>query len=119
MKFTESHEWVKQNENSAYIGITDHAQKEVGEIVFIELPKVGDRLIPGQEFCVIESSKAAADIYSPISGEVIEVNETLKKNPSLLNESPEEKGWICKVALSNPTEYDHLLDKIAYSELIS
>ena len=94
MKYTESHEWVNSDKDSAKIGITDHAQEELGEIVYVELPEVGTEIKSGEEVAVLESTKAAADVYSPVSGKIIEVNEKLNDNSSMINESPEDDGWI-------------------------
>ncbi len=115
MKFTESHEWIKvEGEDQGIIGISSHAKNELGEVVYVELPEVGKKVHAGEELCVVESSKAAADIYSPVSGTILEVNSELSANPSMVNVSPEEKGWICKISLSNREELASLLDKEAY-----
>ena len=108
MYFTPSHEWVRVDGHLGTVGISDHAQKELGEIVYIELPKVGQSIRANQEACVLESTKAAADIYSPVSGQVVEVNEHLKQNPSLINRFPETDGWLYKLKLTDLRELDHL-----------
>lgn len=116
MKFTESHEWIVVNDEEGIIGISSHAKNELGEVVYVELPKVGTEVRAGDELCVVESSKAAADIYAPVTGTITEVNSSLSENPSILNESPEGKGWICKISLSSKEELDSLLEKEAYEK---
>jgi glycine cleavage system H protein len=115
MKFTDSHEWVTTD---GLVGITAHAQKELGDIVFVQLPEVGTKLTAGKEAAVLESTKAAADIYAPVSGAVIAVNEALQDNPSLLNTDPEKAGWLFKVTLEAPSELERLLNKEQYEELL-
>lgn len=117
MKFTKSHEWIKIEDGNGVMGITKHAQQELGEIVYVDLPKVGDEVKQDEEICVVESTKAAADIYSPVNGKIIAINENLANNPALLNESPEEKGWLCKIALSDNEQYDSLLGPSEYESL--
>ncbi|MEX1012990.1 MAG: glycine cleavage system protein GcvH [Waddliaceae bacterium] len=119
MKFTDTHEWVANEGDAAIIGITDHAQDELGEIVYVELPEVGKHIEAGEELAVLESTKAAADVYAPVSGEVIEVNAALEDNPELINNSAQENGWICKLKLTNPEEMDELLDAEAYKQILS
>lgn len=114
MHYTESHEWVHLEGNVATVGITRHAQQELGDIVFVELPKVGSLIKAGDEVAVLESTKAAADIYTPISGKVIHVNEALKKDPTLLNKDPEKAGWIFQVEPSSLEEFTSLLTKENY-----
>lgn len=119
MKYSESHEWVLIENETAVVGISKHAQKELGEVVYVELPKVGDVVEAGKEAAVLESTKAAADIYSPLSGTITEVNELVKENPSLLNSSPENEGWIFKIAPSDLSQLDSLLDQSQYLHLTS
>jgi glycine cleavage system H protein len=119
MQFTESHEWIVVKGKVGTVGITDYAQKELGEIVFIELPKVGQILKINQETCVLESTKAAADVYAPVSGKVIEVNEALKANPAALNKAAESEGWLFKLELSNSKELDHLMSREKYHSITS
>ncbi len=116
MKFTESHEWIELegNDNVAAVGVTDYAQKELGEIVYVELPEVGKTVKGGEEAAVLESTKAAADVYSPASGMIVAVNERLKSNSELINHSPEKEGWIFKLKLTNPGELKNLLEGTAY-----
>ncbi len=115
MKFTDSHEWITAD---GTVGITAHAQKELGDIVFVQLPEVGTKLTAGKEAAVLESTKAAADIYSPVSGTVIATNEALRDAPSLLNTDPEKAGWLFKVAPEAPTELDRLLNKEQYTQFL-
>lgn len=117
-KYSEDHEWVKVDGDLATIGITDHAQDSLGDIVFIELPDVGDSHDQGDAIGVVESVKAAADIYMPVSGEVTEVNESLQDDPSLANSDPTGDGWLLKIKLSDTSELDDLMDEDAYNEFI-
>lgn len=119
MLFSDTHEWVKVEGKSATVGITSHAQNELGEIVFIQLPQVGEIIKAGGEIVVLESTKAAADIYTPVSGTVTEVNSALATDPDLLNRSPEEGGWLFRVALSNLEQLDVLLSEEKYRELVN
>ena len=114
LKYNESHEWVKPENDIATIGITDYAQSEIQDIVYVELPEVGTQLTHKTEFGVIESVKAAFDLYAPISGEVIEVNETLLDAPEQVNESPYDNGWFLKIKMTDPSELDNLLDADGY-----
>ena len=114
LKYLESHEWVDVQGKTGTVGVSDFAQKEISDIVFIELPKVG-RTVKQKESCmVIESVKAAFDIYSPVSGKVVEVNAQLAKTPQIVNQSPYEKGWLYKIELADPRELGALLDAKAY-----
>ena len=117
--FTSSHEWVRdEGDDTVTIGITDHAQELLGDLVFIELPEVGDTIETGGEAGVVESVKAASDIFSPVSGEVIEINEELVDSPELVNEQAYDNGWIYKIKLADPSEMDNLLNPEAYSEVV-
>ncbi|MDQ7731196.1 glycine cleavage system protein GcvH [Halomonas sp. SpR1] len=119
LRYAESHEWVLDNQDGTVtVGITDHAQQALGDVVFVELPEVGTALSKGQEFGVIESVKAASDLYSPVVGEVIEVNDALEDAPETVNEAPYEGGWIMKVRLDSDT-LDGLLDADAYQATLS
>lgn len=111
MKFTDTHEWIIVKDGVGTVGVTDYAQKELGEIVYVELPKVGSTVKKGQEVVVLESTKAAADVYSPVSGEIVEVNTALRSASELVNNSPESGGWLYKISISDPAEFDALLDK--------
>lgn len=117
--FTEDHEWVVVEGDIATVGITDHAQDQLGDIVFVELPEVDEEYGKGDDTSVVESVKAAGDVHNPVSGTVTEVNETLEDEPSLVNTSPEGDGWIYKIQLSDPTELDDLMDETAYQAFIS
>ncbi len=119
MKYTDTHEWIQIKENEGIVGISTHAQHELGEVVYVELPRVGTQLQAGEEAAVIESTKAASDIYSPVSGTVIAVNERVKENPALINSSSEEEGWLFKIFIGNRSELDSLLDHPQYLQLIS
>lgn len=116
LKYTAEHEWVQVEGNRARIGITDFAQAELGDIVFIELPKVGQRVTAGEPFGSIESVKAVSDLYSPVSGTVVAVNEELEQNLEWINESPYEKGWMIVVEMSDATELEQLLTAEQYEE---
>lgn len=118
LQFTESHEWVKVEGNIATVGITDYAQSQLGDIVFIELPKVGQSLKKSSRLGTIESTKSASELYAPISGEIIQINSDLINNPQWINESALDKGWIAKVKLEDPAELDSLLDEAVYRELV-
>ena len=116
LKYTESHEWVKdEGDGSVTVGITDHAQELLGDLVFVELPEVGAELSAGSECAVVESVKAASDVYSPVDGEVVAVNEDLADSPEAINEDP-YGAWIFKLKLSDPAQLDGLLDAAAYAE---
>lgn len=111
MKFTETHEWIEIKDGIGIVGVTTFAQKELGDIVYVELPKVGKEVKKGQEAAVLESTKAAADVYSPVSGIISAVNTDLTHTPELVNQSPENKGWLYKLKLADPKEVDALLDR--------
>jgi len=113
-KFTKDHEYITED---GTVGITPYAQEQLGDIVFVELPQVGKKLKQGDEAAVVESVKAASEIYSPVSGTVIAVNEALSGEPGLINTAPETEGWIFKLALDDAGELDGLLDAAAYAEL--
>jgi glycine cleavage system H protein len=117
LKYSESHEWVKVEGNVAVIGVSDFAQKEMGDITYVDLPEVGDEVVAGEEFGALESVKAASDLFSPVSGEVIEVNEELADTPEKVNEDA-YASWIIKVEMSDPSQVDALLDAAAYKTLI-
>ena len=116
LKFSKDHEWVNSADAAAaVVGITVHAQDALGDVVFVDLPEVGATLAQGEVAGVVESVKAAADVYMPVSGEVVEVNEALRADPSLANSDPLNAGWFFKVKLSDPSQLDALLDEAAYS----
>ena len=114
IKFSEEHEWILVEGDSATIGITDHAQEQLGEIVYVELPDVGRELSKGEETGVVESVKAASEIYSPISGEVTEINETLADAPETVNSNAMTDGWLYKMRIGDSGELDELMDEAAY-----
>ena len=120
LKFLDSLVWIKEDENTVIVGISDHAQSELGEVVFVELPAVGDEFVSGDEAAVVESVKAASEVYTPISGEVIEVNDALEENPELVNTSPYEEGWFFKLKVSdeNLGSIDSLMTAEEYSSML-
>jgi len=119
LKYLESHEWLRvESDGSVTIGISDHAQSALGDLVFVEVPAVGRKLKAGESFAVVESVKAASDVYSPVSGEVIAVNESLSGAPELINSSPYGEGWLMKVRPSDKTELNKLLDATAYKAVV-
>ena len=118
MKFTETHEWIDVKDGIGIVGVTDFAQKELGDIVYVELPKVGSLVKKGQEAVVLESTKAAADVYSPVSGKIVEVNLALNDSSELVNQHPEKDGWPFKLAPSDSKEFESLLDKDVYQSKI-
>ena len=119
LKFSKSHEWVKIDAETATVGITDYAQSQLGDIVFIELPQMGANLNQSSQAGTIESTKAASELYTPLSGEVIEVNSDLVNNPQWINELPLDKGWMFKLKISNALELDNLMDEAAYKEFVA
>ena len=108
-KYTKEHEWVEIEGDTATVGITNHAQESLGDIVFIDLPTVGKEVKSNEELCVIESVKAASDIYAPIDGEVIEINNNLNDDASIVNQDPEKDGWIFKMKMADPNQYNNLM----------
>jgi glycine cleavage system H protein len=118
LKYTKEHEWVKAEGDTAYIGITDHAQHELGDIVFVDLPRVGAQLTKGETLGSVESVKAVSDIYAPVSGEVLEANAALAQTPERLNEDPHGEAWLVKVKLSSPAEINDLLSAADYQSYV-
>jgi glycine cleavage system H protein len=118
LKYTNDHEWVLIEGDTATVGVTDYAQGELGDIVFIEVETIGDTLEEGETFGTIEAVKTVSDMFMPVSGEVLEFNETLNTNPELINKDPYGEGWIIKIKVSGSVKTDHLLDVAAYNELI-
>ncbi|ANQ52960.1 glycine cleavage system protein H [Thermosipho affectus] len=114
-RYTKTHEWVDEN---GYVGITEHAQEKLGDIVYVDLPEVGVELKKGDILLSIESVKAASDIYVPVSGKIVEVNEELDSQPELINEDAEGKGWIIKIEFSNKEEFDELMSEEEYKEFL-
>ncbi|MCA9744135.1 MAG: glycine cleavage system protein GcvH [Deferribacteres bacterium] len=119
LKFTQEHEWVKLEGNVATVGITDYAQAELSDVVFVELPEVGDSVENGETFGTIEAVKALSELFSPISGKVVAVNDQLADSPELVNSDPYGDGWMIKVEVGNPASVDSLLSADDYKNLIS
>ncbi len=118
LKYTKDHEWIKVDGDTGTVGITDYAQGELGDVVFVVLPAVGKTLKAHETFGTIEAVKAVSDLYSPVSGSVVEINSALEKNPELVNKDPYNAGWMIKVKLSDPAELGSLLDAAAYKALV-
>ena len=118
-KYSKDHEWVIVDNGIATIGITNHAQEQLGDVVFIELPAIGKKVAAQEQAAVVESVKAASEVYVPVSGEVVEVNKELEGDPALVNRDAESGAWFMKVKLSNPAELDELMDKAAYDKLVN
>ena len=119
MYFTREHEWIRVEGDSATVGISDHAQQALGDIVFAEVPEAGRQVSKGQEAAVVESVKAASDVYAPVSGEVTEGNPAIADDPAIINRDPEGDGWFFKLKLSDPGELKGLLDEAAYREWVT
>jgi len=117
--FTKEHEWISVDGDTATVGISDHAQEALGDIVFAEVPDAGRQVIKGQEAAVVESVKAASDVYAPVSGEVIESNPAIADDPSVVNRDPEGEGWFFKLTLSDPSELEGLMDEAAYQAFVA
>ena len=117
-RFAKTHEWAHMEGDVATVGISNHAQEEISDIVFVDLPKVGQQVTAGQNCCVIESVKSASEIYAPVSGEIVEVNEALNADPALVNREPHGNGWLFKIKMTAPAEYENLLDLSAYKATI-
>lgn len=115
-KYTKTHEWVLVDGDVATLGLTDHAQQELGDVTYLELPEAGDALSAGEPFGVVESVKAASDVYSPVDGEVVERNDSAVDSPEVINQSPYDGAWLVKVKLSNPSQLDGLMDSASYDE---
>jgi glycine cleavage system H protein len=114
VKFTPDHEWVRVEGDVAIVGITTYAAEQLGDVVYVELPGVGKAFAKGADMAVVESAKAASDVYAPISGEILEVNEAIVANPQLVNDGPEAGGWFVKLKVKDPAELDALMDLAAY-----
>ena len=117
--FTQDHEWISVEGDSATVGITDYAQAQLGDVVFVEVPPAGTEVAKGKEAAVVESVKAASDVYSPVSGTVTEANSELEADPSLVNSAPETGGWFFKLTLSDPAELEGLMDETAYKAFVA
>ena len=118
IRYSKEHEWVRLDGEIATIGISDHAQEQLGDVVFVELPDVGRRVSRGDAMAVVESVKAASDVYAPIGGEVVEVNAALNDDPALVNCGAESKGWFCRLRVTDPRELDQLMDADAYKAFV-
>jgi glycine cleavage system H protein len=119
LKFTEDHEWLRIEDDIATVGITDHAQEQLGDLVFVELPAPGTRPEKGAAAAVVESVKAASDVYAPVSGEVTEINQAIVDEPAPVNRDPMGEGWFFKIKISDPSQLDRLLDEKAYQAMIA
>lgn len=119
LKYTSEHEWIRTEGDVAYVGITDYAQSQLGDIVFVDVPTVGETLKKDEVFGTIEVVKTISDLFIPVSGEVLELNEQLEGNPELVNSDPYGEGWIIKVRLTEPKELDNLLDAAAYKKVVN
>lgn len=119
LKYTKDHEWIRIDGNVGTIGITEYAQGELGDIVFVELPSIGKKIEVGQSFGTVEAVKAVSDLYTPVTGDVKEVNKEIQDSPELVNKEPYERGWMIKVTLAKPDELKNLLDVEAYKKLIA
>jgi glycine cleavage system H protein len=118
LKFTKDHEWLKVDGDVATVGITAYAAEQLGDLVFVQLPDIGATLDKGEEVAVVESVKAASDVYAPLAGEVVEINEAIVNDPSIVNSDPENAGWFFKLKLADLKSLDGLMDEAAYKELI-
>jgi len=119
LKYTENHEWIKVKGDIAQVGITDHAQSELTDIVFVELPEVGKELKKGDELCIVESVKSVSEIYAPVSGKVSKINDKLEDAPEVINESPYDDGWLVEIKIADESEKNSLLDADTYKKSIS
>lgn len=120
LKYTREHEWIRvEGEDLAVIGITDYAQSELSDVVYVELPQVGKQVNKGEEIASVEAVKTVASVYTPVSGEIVEVNGKLKDDPSLINKDPYGEGWICKIKMTNPEEVKECLSAEEYKKLIA
>ena len=117
-KFTKDHEWIRVDGDVATVGITKHATEQLGDVVFVEVPDVGRKVAAGEACAVVESVKAASDVYAPVSGEVIAANAAIAASPGAVNEDPEENGWFFKLKLANPGELAGLMDRAAYEQFV-
>lgn len=117
-RYTKDHEWVRLDGNVATVGVTDHAQQALGDVVFVELPEPGRELEAGEACAVVESVKAASDVYAPLAGRVTEVNDAVVDDPTLVNQSPDGDGWFFRIELDDPASADELMDEAAYNALL-
>lgn len=118
LKYTKTHEWLKIEGKNAIVGITDHAQSELTDIVFVELPEIGKEIKKGDELCVVESVKSVSEIYSPVSGKIIKVNNKIEDNPEIINKNPYDDGWLVEIKIVNKEEINELLEPKDYKKLV-
>ncbi len=119
LRFTKDHEWVRREGDTVVIGITDYAQEQLGDVVYVELPELGRQVEQGKEAAVVESAKAASEVYAPVSGEVVAVNEVIAGDPGKVNADPMGDGWFIKLRLADPAQLDALLDEAAYRKFVA
>jgi glycine cleavage system H protein len=119
VRYTKEHEWVRLDGDLATVGISDHAQQQLGDVVFVELPEVGRQVSQGGSMAVVESVKAASDVYAPLSGEVVEINRALETDPALVNRSAEDEGWFCRLRIGDPGQLTELMDAEAYKAYVA
>ena len=119
LRFTKDHEWVRQEGDIAVVGITDYAQEQLGDVVYVELPEAGRQVEQGKEAAVVESAKAASEVYAPVSGEVVEVNDVIAGEPAKVNEDAMGEGWFMKIRLSDPQQLDALMDEAVYQAFVA
>src|SRR5881394_51873 len=119
LRFTKDHEWVRQDGDTATVGITDYAQEQMGDVVYVELPEVGRRVEQGKEAAVVESAKAASEVYAPVSGEVVAVNDAIVEDPAKVNADAMGEGWFIKLRLAEPKQLDSLMDEAAYDAFVA
>jgi len=118
-RFTRDHEWVRQEGDVAVVGITDYAQSQLGDVVYVELPEIGRTVAQGKEAAVVESAKAASEVYAPVSGEVVAVNDAIVGDPAMVNADAMGEGWFLKIRLADPKELDALMDEVAYQAFVA
>ena len=118
-RFTRDHEWVRQEGDVAVVGITDYAQSQLGDVVYVELPEIGRTVAQGKEAAVVESAKAASEVYAPVSGEVVAVNDAIVGDPAMVNADAMGEGWFIKIRLADPKELDALMDEVAYQAFVA
>ncbi|MGO9828859.1 MAG: glycine cleavage system protein GcvH [Myxococcaceae bacterium] len=119
LRYTKEHEWARRTGKTVVVGVTDHAQEALGDVVYVDLPKVGASLVAGASFGTVESTKAVSELYAPLAGKVVKVNQALSDEPNLINQDPYGKGWICEVEPSQPSEWEALMDAAAYGALLA
>jgi len=118
LRYTKEHEWIRVKGTEAEVGITDYAQGELGDVIFVELPQAGSKIAQMKPFGTIDAVKTVSDLFAPVTGEVVAVNDSLQSNPALVNQSPYEKGWMVRIKLDNPSEVDALLSAADYQKLL-